>query len=237
MPQLNFTHERILAVVAHPDDAELLCSGTLARARQDGADIAIGVLCRGDKGQPDPPIANLGDVRSQEMQAAASLLGAELFEGGIGDGELFDSVDSRRTVIEWLRGFRATLVLAHASSDYHPDHRSASAIAAAATWFSASAGHKTASAPLAKPPALWSMDTIEMIDFEPELFIDVSPFVELKRQLLHCHQSQLARGAKANFSPLESLMIRQGETRGAQSGTRAAEAFQQSRAWKRARAW
>ena len=50
--KLNFQNERVLAVVAHPDDAELLCAGTLARARNDGAEIGICVLCRGDKGQP-----------------------------------------------------------------------------------------------------------------------------------------------------------------------------------------
>ena len=34
--RLDFSGERVLAVVAHPDDAELLCAGTLARARRDG---------------------------------------------------------------------------------------------------------------------------------------------------------------------------------------------------------
>src|SRR6476646_5695065 len=53
--KLDFTDERVLAVVAHPDDAELLCAGTLARAKADGAAIAICILCRGDKGLPDQP--------------------------------------------------------------------------------------------------------------------------------------------------------------------------------------
>jgi LmbE family N-acetylglucosaminyl deacetylase len=174
MTKLNFLNERLLAVVAHPDDAELLCAGTLARAKQDGAAIAIGVLCQGNKGQPDPPIENLGAVRSQEMHAAAKLLGAELFEGGVDDSELFDSAGSRRTVIEWIRTFRPTLVLGHAASDYHPDHRAASAIAEAACWFCASAGHRTGSPPLASPPVLWWMDTVEMIGFVPHFFVDIS---------------------------------------------------------------
>src|SRR5207248_11356311 len=62
--RLDFSGERILAVVAHPDDAELLCAGTLAKARQDGATIGICVLCQGDKGQPATPIPNLAEVRS-----------------------------------------------------------------------------------------------------------------------------------------------------------------------------
>jgi len=235
--RLGFSDERVLAVVAHPDDAELLCAGTLARARADGAAIGVCVLCRGDKGQGDPPLANLAEVRSGEMQAAAELLGAELLMGGFGDGELFDSVESRSTVVELMRQFRATLVLAHAASDYHADHRAASQLAEAATWFSASPGQETESDPLEKPPVLWHMDTIEMLSFEPHFYVDVSDFVDLKRNMLGCHQSQLARGGRVDFAPLEELLARQCAARGAQAGVPAAEAFRLARAWKRIGAW
>ncbi len=235
--KLNFTAERVLAVVAHPDDAELLCAGTLARAKADGAAVGICVLCRGDKGQPDPPIKNLAEVRRREMNAAAGLLAAELLTGGFDDGGLFDSDASRQTVVELIRQFRPTLLLAHAPTDYHPDHRAGSVLAEASSWFCASAGYTTESARLQRPPALWWMDTIEMIDFEPDFFVDVSEFVDLKRRMIRCHQSQLARGDSADFSPLESLMIRQCEARGAQAGVRAAEAFRRHAAWKRTEAW
>jgi LmbE family N-acetylglucosaminyl deacetylase len=235
--RLSFHNERVLAVVAHPDDAELLCAGTLARAKADGAAIGICVLCRGDKGQPEPPIENLGEVRSGEMRAAASLLGAELSEGGFGDGELFDTPEARTAVIELLRQFHPTLLLAHWSADYHADHRAASALSEAASWFCASVGQRTASAPLNKPPALWWMDTVEMIGFEPQFAIDVSEFVELKRNMIHCHKSQLARGGSEDFSPLEEVMIRQCQTRGAQAGVSAAEAFRTHNTWKRFTAW
>lgn len=235
--QLRFDNERVLAVVAHPDDAELLCAGTLARAKADGAAIGICVLCRGDKGQPDPPIENLGDVRSGEMRESAALLGAELLEGGFGDGELFDASESRRAVTELIRRFRPTLVLAHWRGDYHADHQAASAVTETATWFCASAGQKTASPPLAKPPALWWMDTVEMIGFEPHFSIDVSEYVDLKTRMMRCHRSQLARGHEEDFSPLEEMMIRQCRARGAQAGVSAAEAFRTHGAWKRFAAW
>src|SRR5947199_9660927 len=79
--KLNFKGERVQAVVAHPDDAELLCAGTLARARRDGAAIALCVLCRGDKGQPSEPVANLTAVRRNDMAVSAELLGAQLVLG------------------------------------------------------------------------------------------------------------------------------------------------------------
>src|SRR5919204_5198575 len=124
--RLDFTNDRVLAVVAHPDDAELLCAGTLARARADGAAIGVCVLCRGDKGQPSEPIPDLTAVRRRELAAAAGLLGAELFPGVYPDGELFDAGPPRRKLVGVFRTFAPTLVLAHAPDDYHPDHRSAS---------------------------------------------------------------------------------------------------------------
>src|SRR5688572_26229116 len=130
--------------MAHPDDAELLCAGTLARAKADGAAIGIYVMCAGDKGvaRGEAP-SDLAARRQAEAQAAAALLGAELFWHAVRDGELFDGVAERKQVIETYRRFRPTLVLAHAPEDYHPDHRAASALAEAATWFAASRGHQT----------------------------------------------------------------------------------------------
>jgi LmbE family N-acetylglucosaminyl deacetylase len=235
--RLDFSGERLLGVIAHPDDAEILCAGTLARAVQEGAEIGICVLCRGDKGQPDPPIANLGDVRRQEMTAAAKLLNAQVMHGEIGDGELSDNVESRRCLIELYRRFRPTLVLAHSPLDYHPDHRAAATLAEAASWFCASAGHLTDNPPMQAPPALWWMDHVNMQGFEPGFFVDISSFVELKKRMLACHQSQLQRGDRSDFSPLEPLMLQQCTTRGAQAGVAAAEAFRIHHAWKRAAAW
>lgn len=235
--KFSFANERVLAVVAHPDDAELLCAGTLARARADGAAIGICVLTKGDKGQPNRPIKNLTTVRRKEMSTAASLLIAELFYANFRDGELADTVAARRTLLEAVRHFRPTLVLAHSPEDYHPDHRAASALAEAATWFAASRGHRTASAMLAEPPALWFMDTINMSGFAPGFYVDISAHVALKEQMLACHQSQLARANDANFSPLLDLMRLQFRARGAQAGVAAAEAFRIHDAFKRARAW
>jgi N-acetylglucosamine malate deacetylase 1 len=235
--KLDFSTERILAVVAHPDDAELLCAGTLARAREDGAVVGIGVLCRGDKGQPQPPISDLAAVRRSEMAAASQLLEAQLFCAGVPDSTLQDDVVTRREVTEILRQFRPTLVLAHSARDYHPDHRAASALAEAASWFCASRGYQTESAPLEASPAFWWMDTLGMSAFEPGFFVDISAFVSVKDDMLACHRSQLSRAGDKDFSPLQDLMQQQCLTRGRQCGVVAAEAFQAHHAFKRARAW
>jgi LmbE family N-acetylglucosaminyl deacetylase len=235
--RLGFENERVLAVVAHPDDAELLCVGTLARARKDGAVIAICVLCQGDNGQSGKKVANLAAVRRREMMASAKLLESELFFVGQSDGTLKDDPEARLKLIEVYRKFKPTLVLAHAPEDYHPDHRAASALAEAASWFCASRGHRTRSPAVKAQPALWWMDTLAMSGFNPDFYIDISEFVGLKTKMLACHRSQLSRGHDADFSPLGDVMRLQYQARGLQAGVEAAEAFCAHSVFKRARAW
>ncbi|NUQ63790.1 MAG: PIG-L family deacetylase [Pirellulales bacterium] len=235
--RISFAGQRVLAVVAHPDDAEYFCAGTLARAKADGAFVGICVLCQGDKGQPSVPIPDLAEVRRQEMAAAAEVLDAELFRGEFGDGELADGPEQRRVLIELYRRFRPTLVLAHSAADYHSDHRAASALAEASSWYCTSNGHRTESPAMQAQPALWWMDTMNMAGFEPSFYIDVSGYVELKGRMLRCHKSQLERAADGDFSPLSEQMLCQCRARGAQAGVAAAEAFRVHLAWKRVRAW
>ena len=235
--RLDFSGERLLAVVAHPDDAELLCAGTLARARAEGAAIALCVLCQGDKGQPARPIRALAALRRREMTAAARILGARLCFGAVPDAALADSPENRLFLTRVFRRFRPTLVLAHAPGDYHPDHRAASSLAEAASWFCASRGFPAGVAPLDASPALWWMDTVGMAGFDPGFYVDVTPFADVKVRMLACHTSQLARAGDSDFSPLTELMRRQCAARGMQAGVAAAEAYAAHLAFKRARAW
>ena len=136
-----------------------------------------------------------------------------------------------------MRQFRPTLVLAHGMKDYHADHRSAGALAEAATWFCTSPGHVTQKPALTVQPALWWMDTVDMADFQPGFYIDIGDYVELKRRMIACHKSQLSRKDDKSFSSLEEQMTWQCQAQGRQARVDAAEAFQIHRAWKRIRAW
>ncbi len=233
--KLDFSDERVLAVVAHPDDAEMLCAGTLARARQDGASIGIAVLCKGDRGQPEDPIPELGDVRREEMTVAARLLSAQLFFGDVSDGSLGDDSAVCLELTEIFRKCEATLVLAHDPADYHPDHQAASRIAQAASWYCASKGHETPSPPMPGPPALWFMDTVQMLGFDPGFFVDVTAQMDLKLAMLRCHESQLLRGEE--LPPLAETMELQARVRGMQADVDRAEAFRIAPMMKRIRAW
>ncbi len=236
--RLNWQQERVLAVMAHPDDADLMCVGTLERAHLEGAEIAIVYLCMGDKGQPDPPLPHLADVRFAEAKKNADIVGARLFRGIFDDGSLTDSPAPREFLLAVYRDFRPTLVITHPPEDYHPDHRACAQLAEGVTWFSASKGFVLEDKPaLALPPALWWCDTFGMTGFQPTLFIDVSAVGPGKIERLTSHESQLARGPGGASHPFASLVAHQMQSRGREALVDYAEAFRPHLTYKRTRAW
>src|SRR5919198_3526948 len=67
----------VLAVFAHPDDAEISAGGTLARWAKDGRAVHLLVLTNGDRGSEDPnqDRAELAATRKEETAAAGTVLG------------------------------------------------------------------------------------------------------------------------------------------------------------------
>src|SRR5688572_17732550 len=71
---------RLMAILAHPDDESLGNGGTLARYAAEGVDVSLITATRGERGWFGPPESNpglhaLGELREQELKAAASVLG------------------------------------------------------------------------------------------------------------------------------------------------------------------
>jgi LmbE family N-acetylglucosaminyl deacetylase len=236
--RLSFTHERVLAVMAHPDDADLMCAGLLQRAHADGADIGIVYLCMGEKGQPEPPIPQLADRRFAEAKTNADAIGARIIRGIFDDGTLADNSAGRDFLLAAFREFRPTLVIAHPPEDYHPDHQACAQLALSVSWMSASKGFVTENLPpLPQQPALWWCDTFGMTGFNATLFLDVSSFGQAKIDRLTNHESQLARGPGGSTHPFAPLVAHQLEARGKESLVTFAEAYRPHHTHKRTRAW
>jgi len=80
--------QRVLAVGAHPDDAEILCGGTLARYAQQGAHVTILTVTNGEKGSLDQPPETVAQIRRDECLAAAQVIGADWSGLGVTDGQV-----------------------------------------------------------------------------------------------------------------------------------------------------
>ncbi|MBI1306694.1 MAG: bacillithiol biosynthesis deacetylase BshB1 [Bacteroidetes bacterium] len=122
----------ILAFAAHPDDAELSCSGTLIKNAALGKKVGIVDLTTGDLGT-----RGTSEIRLQEAQDSAKIMGLSARENlYMPDGFFEESPENLRKIISAIRKYKPEIVLANAVSDRHPDHGRGSAIVSRATFLS-----------------------------------------------------------------------------------------------------
>jgi len=114
----------ILAIGAHPDDVEVGCGGVLAKLTSAGRRAAITYLTQGEMGTGGTP-----ELRRKEAEAAAKIIGVDLFEPyDWGDTRLEDSHERRLAIAELIHRVRPRVVLcsyphvSHGRRQSHPDH-------------------------------------------------------------------------------------------------------------------
>lgn len=128
--------DRVLVVMAHPDDAEFGCGGTIAKWAAAGKEINYVLCTSGDKGSNDPNVSplQLARTRRAEQLNAARALGArDVVFLSYEDGVLRNTLDLRRDIVREIRRFRPDAVICQdptmrfGGNRYlnHPDHRAA----------------------------------------------------------------------------------------------------------------
>lgn len=118
----------ILVFAAHPDDAELACSGTILKQIQLGRTVAIVDLTRGELGT-----RGTAEIRAEESAAATKLLGLRArANAGFADGFFESDKEHCLKLIEYIRFFQPEIVLCNAIDDRHPDHGKGSELASRA---------------------------------------------------------------------------------------------------------
>ncbi|WP_224998922.1 bacillithiol biosynthesis deacetylase BshB1 [Cesiribacter sp. SM1] len=114
----------LLVITAHPDDAELCCSGTVAAEIAAGKKVGFIDLTRGELGT-----RGTAELRKEEAAASAKLLGISVRENlEMADG--FFQIDRAHIlqVVQKIRQYRPEMVITNAVTDRHPDHGRAAAL-------------------------------------------------------------------------------------------------------------
>lgn len=123
------TRPRLMAIFAHPDDVEFICSGTIARFVASGYRVQYVLATSGDKGSDDPTATPeyLVATREAEQLAAAKILDVEEVTFlRHRDGEVEVSIPFRRELAKVIREGRPDIVLTFdpwQRYQIHPDHR------------------------------------------------------------------------------------------------------------------
>jgi LmbE family N-acetylglucosaminyl deacetylase len=222
----------VLAVFAHPDDAEIAAGGTIAGWTAAGREVHLLVLTNGDRGSSDPAMdrARLAQIRKAETEAAAEVLElASVRILSIHDGELENTDVVREAVIRRVREVRADTVLSvdptavFFENRYynHSDHRTAGMIALDGSFPGAGNPHFH-SEHLGE-----GLDVQEVIEVwlgwtnEPNHTEDVTATFDTKVAALAEHASQLSEGIRF----FDDFMREEAKVAGEKIGVELAEEF------------
>ena len=191
--------KHIVSIHAHPDDAEILCCGTLAHLAARGHRITIVTMTPGDKGSKTQTPDEIAERRRGEGRKAAERIGAAYVCAEFRDLAIFNDDPSRRRVVELLRSLQPDIVLTSSPADYLCDHEATSILVRDGCFAAPAPNYVTGANPaapaLAHIPHLYYMDAIGGADREgtpiyPHFVVDVSATFETKRAMLADHESQ-----------------------------------------------
>ena len=226
----------VLAMMAHPDDAEILCGGTLRRLEQLGWEIHIATCTPGDCGSMTENRWQISARRTNEATQAAASLNARYH--CLDERDCFVCYDKTTLakMYDLFRRITPSLVFTHSPRDYMCDHEQASYLTRAACF-----GFGTPNVsffpllPGTGVPYLYYCDTIDGRGplgepIEPTTYVDIGDALEEKLRALACHESQREwlRAYHGMDEYLDSVRRRASE-RGREIRVASAECFVQHR--------
>lgn len=177
----------VLAIMAHPDDAELLCGGALAASVDRGERVGILSLTDGGAGTQGS-----ADERAREAEMAAEILGVQLRAvAGLPDAAVMNTLEARRVVVEQLRVLRPRVVVTHWTSGRHPDHRVTAELVTDAC-FLAGLGRFPAEGMPHRPYKLVYATAFREDADPPTFVIDITAQIERKLAAIDAYTTQFA---------------------------------------------
>jgi LmbE family N-acetylglucosaminyl deacetylase len=184
-------------VVAHPDDAEFLCGGSIAKLCAEGWEVNYILTTSGDMGTRDDKMSRpaMAVIREKEQVEAATVLGVkEVLFLRYPDGFYEDTAESRGKIVREVRRLKPDLVITwdpYRTSFTHRDHRLT--------------GQSTMDAlyPLARNPLGYPEHLLEGLEVhrvnevwlagspDPDHYVDVTDQFDIRIKALRKHKSQI----------------------------------------------
>lgn len=178
----------ILVFAAHPDDAELGCSGTIYKHVLKGYKAGIVDLTRGELGTR----GNV-EIRNKEAEAASKVLGIKIRENlDFADGFFQNDKIHQLEIIKIIRKYRPKIILANSISDRHIDHGRAAALVADAAFLSGLTKIETKLNDTIqqawRPQAVYHY--IQDYYLKPDFVVDITDSFNKKMEAIKCFSSQ-----------------------------------------------
>jgi len=190
----------VLAMMAHPDDIEITCAGTLVLLKRAGWKVFMATMTPGDVGSMTLPREKISFIRRAEASASASLLAAEYTCLEFDDLAIAYGEDAKRRVCTLIRKVRPDLMIVPAREDYMADHTETARIGLEAAFASTVPNFRTEAGPEGHPPCeripvVLYADPIGLVDWtgkrvKASQAVDITGVIGVKEKMLAAHESQ-----------------------------------------------
>lgn len=190
----NDTPLRVIAIFAHPDDADSKMGATAAMMAEAGHEVKFLSLTNGDAGHHEKGGGALARIRRAEAQEAGRRLGLkeyEVFDNH--DAELLPELHIRMDVIRAIREWNADVVLGLRPNDYHPDHRNAGKLVIDASYMVIVPNVAPDTEPVPNNPVfLYMQDGFTKPNpFSHDIVVGIDEKIDVKIAGLDAHTSQM----------------------------------------------
>ena len=185
----------MLGIFTHPDDAEMVCAGTLSLFRKAGWEVHIATMAPGDKGTAEYSREDISSIRKKEAANAAEVIGATYHCLEFEDVYvLYDRETINRTTA-FIRSIHPAVVFTASPNDYMVDHELTSMVVQTACFASGIKNMEVDVPPYEPVPHMYYCDPMEGKDILgkpviPSMYVNISGEIEVKEKMLARHESQ-----------------------------------------------
>ena len=189
----DYSHLRVIAFGAHPDDCDSKAGGLAALYAAAGHRVKFVSVTNGDAGHFAEGGGMLAKRRRAEAIEAGRRIGIEYEVLDNHDGELMPTLEVRREIIREIRAWKADIVLAPRPNDYHPDHRYTGVLVQDASYMVTVPNLVTDTPALKKNPVfLYFSDRFTRPQpFQPDIVVAIDEVFDKKIDMLDAHVSQM----------------------------------------------
>ena len=169
---------------SHPDDIELTCGGTLIKLVEDGKNVGICDLTRGE-------LSTRGNLqtRKKETENANKVMRISFRENvKLKDGDIQNTYGNRLKIIKIIRIYKPEIVFAPYPDDRHPDHINASNIIRESVYYSGLKKIVNPKTEAYRPKKIYYYRHVYEIPVS--FIVDISDTFERKMKAIKCYDSQ-----------------------------------------------
>ncbi len=189
--------KRVFAIAAHPDDIEFMMAGTLILLKHAGYEIHYMNVSSGNCGSVIHTTEEIIKIRRDESINASAFIGAIYHESLTNDLEIFYEKTLLMKLGAIIREVAPDIILLQSPNDYMEDHQNTARLAVTAAFARGMKNYITdpLTEPIEKEVTIYHAQPFGNRDgmgqiVLPDIFVNISEVMELKRQMLSLHQSQ-----------------------------------------------